>query len=220
MSLVRPLITFALAALLAAATIATFAHAADSTPGLGKELKIMLKDSGEPNLGISYSYDSDFSWLITFQTTLTAQDIEQLPKSVSWSVYDLDSNTHNEWKTTVRDSVFLGQFELKGRDFLTQFLPRQKRMAIIFAADPNQAPLYYLPLGTLCNDYPTAVRDMTNPANKACVVSPQDIPDLQTECDNLAKNLLQNVKDGYMSCDTAQLYYKDRECGTLDCKPN
>jgi hypothetical protein len=209
-----------LVALLVTVFSATQAHS-HSRVDFGKALQIAKDPNGNARVALSYSYDADWGWMITFKSTVSQSEISALPKKLVWNLYDGKTNSWlSTWQETERESVLLAQFLVSDRAVITPILIDQKDVEIVFAKG-NGIPgeyIYHLSLGYICETFPEKVVNLTEEKEPACVVDPSHIPELSKECQDLRKSLLDYIDQQLITCGVAKQAYSDKGCGVLDCK--
>jgi hypothetical protein len=186
-----------------------------------QELTLKPKGDGQPSFGIQYSYDSDFSWTFTYTTTISNQALTSLPSNVFWNIFDVKQNRlFAEWTEIEKGMLMVGSLNINSRLDIATLLPNMKNAKVVFGIKNqlNEFETYFsIPIGPLCQNYSSHFVDLTNTSKKACEVKAEEIPNVLTECKELATELLNYVKDGLLNCTIAKKQYTKKGCGNLTC---
>jgi len=187
-----------------------------------QELTLQTESNGQPQFGIQYSYDVNAAWVFTYTTTISNQTLATLPNSIFWIVIDTQTNQpFNDWSEINNSDLVVGSLGISSKPALANLLPNLRSAKVAFGTKNAQGVvevLFSIPLGPLCQNYPTHFMDLTNSSKAACTVSSQDIPDWQSECKQLEKQFLSYVKKGSLTCEIAKKQFAKRACGVLPCQ--
>jgi hypothetical protein len=188
---------------------------------IGTELNAIMNEQGKPAFGVQYVYDVDAAWTVVYATTLTSEALASLPETLQMNVVDVKTGVYlDSWKPIPKSSLIHGTTGINSRSVLTQLLPNQGSLAIVFAvqaADQKPEPKFHLNLGKLCQSYPDSFVDLTR-GRKGCDVKASDLPAWDSECKELASQLLDYLKRGLGICQIARDKYLEDGCGELSCK--
>ena len=186
-----------------------------------QELTLQPKADGQPSFGIQYAYESDFAWVFTYATTRSKQSIASLPSKVFWNILDVRQNRLlSTWTEDDKEILITGAIGISDKTVVAALLPNLKNAKVVYGIKNQQGLLeiyFSIPIGPLCQNYASHFTDLTNTSKKACEVKAEDIPDFQAECKEWKAELLEYVKQGLLSCDTAKKQSAKKSCGELIC---
>ena len=140
--------------------------------GAERELTFKTRADGQPNFGIQYAYDVDSTWAFTFATTITSATLAALPTTLAWSVVNAATGQPmTTWKDADKSQLVIGALELNENAEVAKVLPNLKSAKVVFGVRGSQGaiePLFSIPIGPLCQNYPGHFMDLTHPSKAAC----------------------------------------------------
>lgn len=159
---------FLIAALVSLCTLSTLA--ADK-PKLGSELKIAVRENGQPAFCAQYTYGDDPDGK-NYLLTLTP-DVAPLEKSkkLLWNFYIENTGFLFQWNQQRVTSLATIQIYIRDTSAIENILKNQrtnkdKNPVYFVLADPGSLqPIYFLPISKMCTNFPTHFKDLTNGNN-------------------------------------------------------
>lgn len=159
-----------------ASTAAAVTHSAQADlPLVGQRLEPATHPDGKLAFGVAYSYDADWSWSITYTTTITPAEVAELPETIQWRLVDSSNGkAFSAWQPVSRSQILVSSLALHDRGQIRNVLLHQKRVTLVFAT-PEGIPLYHLAVGSLCASAETFFMDLTNPALACYAITARDL---------------------------------------------
>lgn len=147
----------------------------------GTPLELATDSVGVAQVGIQYSYEIDWGWMLTYKTTLKSLQIDSLPKEIYWGIYNTqEKKLLVEWQPIESSALLVGQFKETRREKLRELLVHQKELAIVFSKMVGNSLyeyLYSLSIGEICEKHPKHVHNLTSELNATCFVDPLELED-------------------------------------------
>ncbi len=186
-----------------------------------QQLPLNNRPDGKPSFRIQYAYDSDMVWAITYSTSITGQALAKVPDTIYWNILNQKTNKLiNSWTEVKTSALVASSLGITEKTVVAELLPNLKFASLVFSVKDvqyNFDVIYSFPIGPLCTNHPTHFLDLTNTSKRACTVTANDIPDFQSECKELAEELLGYVNGNLISCEIAKKKYSKDSCGVLSC---
>lgn len=182
------------------------------------KLEPLLRSDGSRALGITYAYDIDRSWTLTYTSSITREALMNAPPTMKWNLMNTQNNqTLLDWASASRNELQMGTFAVSALKPLFAFLPEMKNYVLVFANEAG-VQLFTMDIGELCANYPANVRDLSNTGNKACVVDKSQLPDVAGECKERREYFEGMLKKGLLNCKIANEQLAKKGCEAISCK--
>ena len=98
------------------------------------------------DFGVKWQYDrSGFFWELRYRTTLEDRDLQNIPETLRWSIFNRKARAYvTEWKEIPRSALEQATLRVDDPATLHRILPHQRELVVIF-------------------DYPSALSGLPNP---------------------------------------------------------
>lgn len=174
----------------------------------------------EAGLFVAFQYDSvipapgfenPFSWTLNITPTVSPSTFF----SMKWNLLNVKTGKllFPSWQLLPQDNPRSLHLVLAQDRALYDFFPAHKNYEVVIS--PNEKDVaYFVSMQNVCVNHPAQAQDLTNVNNRSCMVARSVLPDVDKECTDYRKEIL----DYGMECKVAkQLFEEAKICGVWTC---